>query len=741
MAFMLRSVTARTRRKLRLCALVLLMSVMAVSSSFSAENAAVKNRPASDSPALITADAMNYDEKSTEVTALGHVEISQNGRIVLADKVTYNKQRNTVKATGNVSMLETNGDVFFAKDMELKDDMKTAMISHFKARLSDNSLLAANSATRNGRGHTILRKAVYSPCPVCDDKAPVWQIKAGKVMVNEEKQQITYNNAFLEAYGVPVFYTPYFSHATPNADRKSGFLTPTYSTITSLGSTVKTPYYVNIASNMDATITPYLTSSQGPVLIANFRHLTSYGSYEFTGSITNPDEYRLNRTAASDGGNKLRGHIEGSGRFTLKDDWVSGFAVKRTTDDTYLRRYRFGEEDYLTSRIYTEHIENRNFLSIQGVSFQDLKQVSQTTSPLVLPLIDSHMESDPGVLGSRFKLDSDVAAILRNEGTDTKRLSVTGSWNVPYVSDFGQVMGLTTSLRGDAYSVNDGQFMPSGIVTTPGTSNYDGTPSRMIPEARIDWRYPLINPRQDFNIVIEPIANVIVSTTGNNPQEIPNEDSQSVELTDANLFNSNHFPGFDRVETGPRANYGIQSSIQRNAGGTLNMLFGQNYRVYQDSNFKLGSGMDNRFSDYVGKIDVSPNGKFDLAYHFRFDKDTLSVHRNEVTTTAVLTPVTLNLSYLSLNENILGNNPDRKEIYGAVSTVLSKKWTITADGRKNLADNGGLISTGATLLYHGDCVDFNTSLLKQYTEDRDVKPTTAITFQIFLKNLNKPPVR
>ena len=41
---------------------------------------------------------------------------------------------------------------------------------------------------------------------------------------------------------------------------------------------------------------------------------------------------------------------------------------------------------------------------------------------------------------------------------------------------------------------------------------------------------------------------------------IPNEDSQDIEFSDDNLFDDNHFSGYDRVEGGARVNYGVRGS-------------------------------------------------------------------------------------------------------------------------------------------------------------------------------------
>ena len=45
-----------------------------------------------------------------------------------------------------VSMLEPNGNVYFADDLELTGGMNTGVVTQFKERLADNSLLVGTKA-------------------------------------------------------------------------------------------------------------------------------------------------------------------------------------------------------------------------------------------------------------------------------------------------------------------------------------------------------------------------------------------------------------------------------------------------------------------------------------------------------------------------------------------------------------------------------------------------------------------
>ena len=57
---------------------------------------------------------------------------------------------------------------------------------------------------------------------------------------------------------------------------------------------------------------------------------------------------------------------------------------------------------------------------------------------------------------------------------------------------------------------------------------------------------------------------------------------------DSNLFRVDKFSGWDRVEGGGRANYGVQYTAQFNQGGFVNTLFGQSYSLFGDNSFAIG---------------------------------------------------------------------------------------------------------------------------------------------------------
>ena len=685
------------------------------------------------SPVVLQADELIHDKNAGIVIATGNVEAAQGARVLLADRITYNERTDRVTATGNVTLLEPSGEVIFADHMELEDQMKSGVIHNIRIILSDDSRFAANGAVRSGGNRTEMSKAVFSPCPLCakhPGKSPLWQIKATKVVHDQRRQQITYTDAFFELFGAPIAYTPYFSHPDPTVKRRSGFLTPSFGGNSRLGSTIQIPYFFNLAPNRDATFSPIFTSGEGVVLSGEYRQRIESGKFSLSGSITMPEK-RGDRGEIV-GGRDTRGHFEGVGEFAIDDTWKWGFDVARSTDDTYLRRYEFNAEDTLTSNLYIEGFRGRNYTAINAYSFQGLKVDDDPgETPNILPIMEFSFIGDAGRFGQRYTLDANFMELFRTDGKASTRLSLDGGWRLPFMGPVGDLLSVTASLRGDAYWVND-VLDPA----RPERSRTSGLTGRIVPQLSLDWRLPLIRDAGSVRQIVEPIVKFAISPHGGNPSDIPNEDSQSFEFDDTNLFNDNRFSGLDRVEGGPRLSYGVRAGAYGAGGGSTTVFIGQSYRTKADSTFEPGSGLEDKLSDFVGRIAIRPSHLIDLTYRFRLDSKTLASRRTTIDLSAGPDWLRTTLGFLSIDEGPadLGNIGRREELNLSMRVKLGPEWSFDAFHRRDLGENTS-INMGAGLTYQNECILFTTELRRDFTRDRDLEPSTSINFVIKFRNL------
>jgi LPS-assembly protein len=675
-----------------------------------------------DEPVVVSADEMGYDQKNQIMIARGAVEILQGNYILRADQVTYFQKRDLVLAEGNVSLLQPTGDVMFADRAELRDALKRGVVDMFKARLSDNSVLVAREGIKVSPAVTKLVDAKYTPCHICEDASPFWQLDAGTVRMDELNEKIVYRNTTLDMVGVPVLYTPYLSTPTPDAQAHSGFFPPEYGSNNNLGTVVRVPYYWRIGDDKDMVITPSYSSEEGPLVIEDYHQLTDHGEYRIQGSATDPE--KLDSNGNKIGGNQFRGHIFANGTESLTDISRVGFDIERASDDTYLRRYGFGDQPALFSRIFGESVEGRNYGLIQGLAIQGLRATDDPrTTPLVLPMFQGYYETTPDEHGIRYHVSADAQSLTRDIGIDQQRVSMTVGASRPYITDGGHVFTATVNLRQDAYGT---QNLPvNGGAQLENTDTY-----RTIPQAALEWQYPLISQVGNDAVTIEPIVLAVAQPTGANPATISNEDSTLLELTDTNLFSIDRMPGLDLVDSGPRVAYGARGQYLFTDGTSIDALLGQNYNA-TDTPFPNSTTPDEKFSDYIGRtaLTIAP---ITFAYRFALDKNDLNPNRNEVSVTFSKPWLTVVTAYRSVTNNeFLGSS---KEGELDVALPITDNWSIYGGARRNL-DLDEMESASSGIVFKNECFNITLDGERTYSRDRDVAPMTAVYVRVALKNL------
>lgn len=684
--------------------------------------------------AVISADEITYDEILGAVTARGNVEIAHGERILLADSVRYDQRTDTVVASGEVVLLEPNGEVMFADYVELSDEMRNGVIENIRIILADDSRFAANGARRIDGKKTVLRRAVYSPCKVCADepeRPPVWQIKAGTIVYDQESRDITYTNAWLELYGIPVAYTPYLTHPDPTVDRRSGLLTPRFGTSTVFGAYIRTPVFWEINDSIDATIEPIIPTKQPPILALEYRQRFNSGYFETSGSVTKADRETgdsLNPTVEED---VTRGHLFSEGRFDLNDDWRWGFDYRKSTDRTYLDRYDFFGDpgETLESDIFVEGFHGRSYSNAEIIGYQDLRLTDPVDEPLILPVMDYNFTSEADRISGRWSLDTNFRSMVRDDGgPNTRRFSLKGGYLVSAIADIGLVMTVSASVQADVYHLDR--------TDVGGETENNVWETRVIPRLAAEMRYPFVRGTGGIRQVVEPVVAVIAAPNIENPDGIPPEDNPGFELDDTNLFREDRIPGLDRVETGQRIVYGLRGGLYGEKGGRLTGFIGQSYRLDDNGAMAAETGIEQGQSDYVGRLEAAPNKYLDLLYRFRAAKDDWQILRSELELSVGPPAFKLSGDYIFIaSEASAGLFPDREELRAEFNSQLSDFWSVGLHMRRDLTSDGGTLEHGVRLTYEDECFKLNASFRRDFTSSTDIEEENIFSVELVFKNL------
>ena len=682
--------------------------------------------PSKDAPILLQADEIVYDSEANTVSAVGHVEIADEGRTLLADRVEYNQATDKVTAFGHVTIADTRGNVAFADHVVLTDHMRDGVLQGFGALLGKTGRLAAKSAERIDGNVLIAHRTVYSPCEICKQagsRTPLWQVKAERVVYDQTKHKVHFNNATIEVEGVPVAWLPAFSVADPTVRYASGLLTPEIGNSTKIGYFTRLPVYVAIGQGEDMTIAPMFSTSGGEVLEMEYRQRWNSGGFWLQGS----GAYNPNGGLGGSAGPQTYGHLFGSAREQFNDVWRAGTDLQLTSTSGYMRFYDISFLDRLTNDLFLESTPGRSRFSLASYHFQGLRSTDITSRiPFVLPKLEFSYIPVHKVVGGTFRFDLNGVAIGRDSQRNDQRVTGEMNWKRPFVFGDGQLWTFVVDARGDAYHFDVPQNGP------PRTS--DSTLERGTAYAALDWRWPFVaNDGPDRSYILQPIAQFVAQPYGGNPRGLRIEDSQDFEFDDNNVFSFNQVPGYDVIESGPRANVGVMGEALF-PGGKLDAQLGQTYRLKPDPLLAAFSGNSGTASDLVGSFSVRfPH--LDLADRIDVDRGNGTIRRHEIYVTGTYNRSSLQVSYVQLPQSVTSLGlPSREEINFQADANIWRNWQVFVAAQRDLT-NSQFLNTEYGLGYEDECLAISLAYRRKYTEDLilGVPPSTPVILRFSLK--------
>jgi LPS-assembly protein len=750
-------------------------------------------RPGADQQMLVRADEVDYDYTNSRVSAVGNVQIYYSGETLEADRVIYDQKTKRLHAEGNVQLTDADGKVTYGQIIDLGDNFRDGFVDSLQLELPEQTRVASAHAQRSGGNFTVFENSVYTACEPCKDnplKPPEWQVKAARIIHDQGEKMMYFEDARLEFYGVPLTYMPYFSAPDPTVKRKTGFLIPSASTSSLYGVGVTVPYYWALAPDYDLTLSPTITSRQGPLLQGEWRQRLVDGAY----NIRAAGIFQLDRSVfvnANDvpGDRTFRGSIESNGQFNLSEKWIWGWDATVLTDKTFLSDYRLSQfsgkydtvsivlktPDYALSQLYLAGRGDRSYFDARSMYFYGFSASDvQQQIPIVLPVVDHDYTVDEPIMGGELSFHNNLTAINRQSanfdpisttainsglcalntadpaavnksncvlrgvpGTYT-RLSTSVDWRRTFIDPVGEMFTPFFSLRGDVASVQ--------VLNQPGVSNYINTGNtdivRAMPTAGLEYKYPFINVMSWGTQTIEPVAQVVLRPNETQYNALPNEDAQSLIFDDSNLFKIDKFSGWDRVEGGGRVNAGVQYTAQFNRGGNVGFLFGESYQLFGLNSFTVGgltntgidSGLDTTRSDYVARASYQPNSALTFTSRFRFDESNFAVQRTELETTANFGRWTTQVMYGDYAAQPALGLDHREGILGTGRYKINENWIFLGGAQYDIKAEK-VSTTQIGLGYVDDCFILALNYMTSYSYSGSTSANNTVFLQIGLRTL------
>ncbi len=691
------------------------------------------------------ANAVSYDSDTDTVSAEGDVVLRSDDQSVRADAVSWNRKTGQIVATGDVRAVDENGNQLFTDRLELTDALKAGAMQNLLLVLRQGGRLAAQTGTRDENGRIVLTRAAYSSCPVetasgCP-KRPSWRITAERVIYDQTTKKIHFRGAYFELFGTRVLPLPILSVAV-GGQAHSGVTIPDIGYSESNGLEVGDSFYWRIDDNKDLLLSAYAYSKTAPMVSAQYRQLMDIGAFQITGYLTHGTRIPVGSTVPTTQ-RDWRGYLDANGRFQLDPNWSVTGSVRLASDRTFLRRYDISRDDRLRSTFDVERIDDNSYFSVEGWYTQVLlTDQQQGLEPIALPEIDYRRRLTDPWLGGTLDLQANSLALTRTSGQDTQRAFAKARWDLRRITPWGQEVTVTALLRGDVYHSDENAA--TAVALYRGLPGWQG---RAIAIGAIDVKWPLVGQLFGGTQVLTPRVQLVASPPIRN-LAIPDEDARAIDLEDSNLFALNRFPGYDRVEDGVRVTYGVDWELNR-PGWRIRSTVGQSYRLSDKPTlFPNGTGLNNQFSDFVGRTEVRFRNFIKFTHRFRLDKDSFAVRRNEIDATVGSDQTYVELGYLRLNRNIdptLEDLQDREELRAAGRVAFAKYWSVFGSAVVNLTDhqedpastsNGFQpLRTRLGVAYSDDCLEFGLTWRRDYVQIADARLGNTFRVYFSLKNL------
>ena len=471
-------------------------------------------------PIQFAADDVSYNIKTDQLVATGNVVFKQNGTTFTTERVLYDKKKDLVTMPETVHVVLVDGTKTDAKQMTLEPKTAHAIAEAMESRFVDGSYMDAETATMDDGKIFTLKDASYTPCDVCENKSPLWQLSAKQVTQDLNDHTISYKHAFLDIKDFPVFYWPYLQMPDFTVKRKTGFLMPGIRHNSILGLAFDVPVFWNIADNQNLLLTPIISIKHRPLGLVDYSARFTKGAVNVSASGTQGE------------GRQNEGHLLAGFKYDIAEQWRIKGQYFHTITDTYFRRYDIPgvnqNDSFLESFLGAEYFGTRTYARIQNWGFQSLVDgVSSKSIPIILPTFDLTYNTQRIGDSSAYAYTNVNGAFYNTrEHLKSNRISLTQGIKIPYTLPIGFVTETNLSARLDGYAIDSGN---DGVGNKRPNDTYNK--GRFYPTASIKVSYPLIASSENFAQTLEPIGMLVVAQNSHNDANIPNIDSQVFDFS------------------------------------------------------------------------------------------------------------------------------------------------------------------------------------------------------------------
>jgi LPS-assembly protein len=674
---------------------------------------------------FLRADRLEGTEGRIE--ASGHVELRTHRETVLAEKLLYTIDDQTIRGDGDV-VLRRGYDWITGPQLEYKRDTETGFFRAPRFFVSEaNAHGDAKEIRFTGPDHYEASDASYTTCVA---PHPDWYLRGEELEVDNLRKVGTAHHVSVHFLDVPVMYAPWLQFPLSN-ERKSGFLTPTLGYTGVRGFEGTAPYYLNLAPNYDATITPRYMTKRGLQVGAQFRYLLG-------------DETSKLGIASGEMNAEVLPHDRATGdnRYALAwthteqfAPWLGGFFnLNKVSDDKYFAD--FADRIAVTSQktlpreggLVASH-GPWSFLA-RAQSFQTLQDPNAPVVPPYnrLPQVLASL-ADTDWLGLTWSGSGEYARFTQDQ------LAPTGERFVVYPT-------VAWTRQGAAwfFTARAGAHLREYVLDRTTSALPDAHPSYAIPITSLDTGLVF---ERDMQVLDTPLTQTLeprafyVYIPFRDQSKAPVFDTALDDFNFSQLFAENRYIGNDRVGDANQLTLALTSRFLDHASGAerLRLAVGQRF-YFQDQRVSLNEPLRSAStSDFLVSAEGRLSDAWTLASLLQYNFDSHDVERFNAGVRYTPAPGrALNATWRYTRSLVdpTGAIEQIKQIDLSGQWPVGGRWTLIGRWNYSVTDRKTLEAVGG-IEYNADC--WVLRVVGQRLTTTTQQATTSLFVQLELNGL------
>ena len=547
-------------------------------------------------------------------------------------------------------------------------------------------------------------KAVFSTCNIENKKCRGWEVNSDEFKHDKVNQIFEYKNSWLKLFDYKIFYTPYFNHPDPSVKRKSGFLTPSYSSSESLGFSLNVPYFKVLSNDKDITFNPKYYADKSFLLQNEYRQALK------NSSIISDFSFLFGEAGT-------KGHLFYNQIGKLKDNLNFEINLQSVEGDNYLKNHKLADASSLIEddSVLISNLDlNWDFgISKLSTSFKIFEDLSKNYS-------DRYHYVFPDFSFSRnIKLPESYRGKFTFNSYGYNKFYDTNVSEAVITNDFLFESNEFISKNGVATNYN--VFLKNPTSYAENSTNFkDNEDYNLYGTIKLDTSLPMQKKVDLYTHYLKPVVSLRYSPNGNNDIS-----SKDILLNYDNVFSLDRIGTSNQVEGGEALSLGLEFKRNLNGSDIFDFKIANVLKLKENLKLPTKSKLNKTRSDIFGSIKYNINDNLNLGYDFSYDRDLKYSNLEGLLTEFKLNNIYTDFYYYTTDNDLGRNETIKNNTIINLNNESSIKFSTTKDLIENFTEFYNYIYT-----YETDCISLNLNYNKSYYQDGNLKPDESLSFLI-----------